>query len=140
MIVAIGLDGPFDLSLSLEVAASFLPSRDRIPQSLRLAILLADRSTIVEIRQPRGARALEVSTEILAPQAQLKELAFWLTSADLDLRPFYRITARHPLMGPVAKRLHGLKPLRPASLFEMAIIAITGSNSRLPQPFTFVAA
>jgi DNA-3-methyladenine glycosylase II len=43
---------------------------------------------------------------------------------DLDLLPFYHQVARHPVMAAITRRLHGLKPTRPTSLFEMAVIAI----------------
>jgi DNA-3-methyladenine glycosylase II len=65
----------------------------------------------------------------------LNELAQWLTACDLDLRLFYRIVARHPIMGPIAKQLRGLKPLRPPSLFEMAVIAITEQQLSLAAAF-----
>lgn len=38
-------------------------------------------------------------------------------------------------MGPIARRLRGLKPLRPASLFEMALIAITAQQLSLAAAF-----
>jgi DNA-3-methyladenine glycosylase II len=134
--VSIKLDGPFDLPLSLEAAASFLPPVDRIPQSLRLAIAVDERSVIIEIgQQSRTPAVIEASATAALPRARLKELALWLTSGDLDLRPFYRITAAHPVMAPIAKRLRGLKPLRPASLFEMAIITITEQQLSLAAAF-----
>jgi DNA-3-methyladenine glycosylase II len=58
-----------------------------------------------------------------------------LPPGDLDLRRFYRIAACHPVMGPIAKRLRGLKPLRPPSLFEMALIAITEQQLSLAAAF-----
>src|SRR5205807_7824511 len=65
----------------------------------------------------------------------LGETAQWLVSADLDLGPFYRIVEPHPIMGPIAKALRGLKPLRPLTLFEMAIIAITEQQLSLAAAF-----
>jgi DNA-3-methyladenine glycosylase II len=62
-------------------------------------------------------------------------MARWLVSAELDLRRFYRIVAPHPIMGVIAKSLRGLKPLRPISLFEMAIIAITEQQLSLAAAF-----
>jgi DNA-3-methyladenine glycosylase II len=56
-------------------------------------------------------------------------------TGDLDLRPFYRLVATHPVMGPVAKRLRGLKPLRPTSLFEMVIITITEQRLSIAAAF-----
>lgn len=135
-VVRIKLGGPFNLPLSLEAAASFLPATDRIPQSLRLAIWMADRPAIIEIRQKSSTPAtIEASAAAAIPRSRVEELALWLTSGDLDLRQFYRMTAAHPVMGPIVKRLRGLKPLRPASLFEMAIIAITEQQLSLAAAF-----
>jgi 3-methyladenine DNA glycosylase/8-oxoguanine DNA glycosylase len=129
-------DGPFDLPLSLKAAASFLPPAGTIPRSLKLAVLLADQPAVVEIRQARKAPpVIEASATMSIPQHRLVELARWVTSGDLDLRRFYRIAACHPVMGPIAKRLRGLKPLRPPSLFEMALIAITEQQLSLAAAF-----
>jgi 3-methyladenine DNA glycosylase/8-oxoguanine DNA glycosylase len=75
------------------------------------------------------------SATVPIPRSQLNELAQWLTACDLDLRLFYRIVGRHPVMGPIAKQLRGLKPLRPASLFEMAVIAITEQQLSIAAAF-----
>lgn len=134
--VCIKLNGPFNLALSLDAAASFLPPAGAIPQSLRLAVRVGDRPMIIEIRQQSGRPAIiEASASVPLPRNRLEELALWLTSGDLDLRRFYRITSTHPVMGPVANRLQGLKPFRPASLFEMAIIAITEQQLSLAAAF-----
>lgn len=129
-------DGPFDLLLSLRAAASFLPPAGTIPRSLRVAVLLADQPAVVEIRQARKAPpVIEASATMSIPLHRLVELARWVTSGDLDLRQFYRIAAYHPVMGPIAKKLRGLKPLRPPSLFEMALIAITEQQLSLAAAF-----
>jgi DNA-3-methyladenine glycosylase II len=59
----------------------------------------------------------------------------WLTSAELDLGPFYASAAAHPVMADVVRTLHGLKPLRPATLFEMVVIAITEQQLSLAAAF-----
>jgi len=129
-------NGPFDLPLSLKAAASFLPPAGAIPRSLKIAVLLGGQPAVVEIRQMRKAPpVIEASVAISVSQDRLVELARWVTSGDLDLRPFYRIAASHPVMGPIAKSLHGLKPLRPPSLFEMALIAITEQQLSLAAAF-----
>jgi DNA-3-methyladenine glycosylase II len=134
--VLIRPDGPFDLPLSLTAAASLLPPLPLIPRSLRLAIRVSGRPAIIEISQQRRAPAvIAASATIPVPRRQLSELARWLTACDLNLRAFYRIVAPHPIMGPIAKRLRGLKPLRPASLFEMALIAITEQQLSLAAAF-----
>lgn len=134
--VLIRPDGPFDLPLSLTAAASFLPPVALVPRSLRLAIPVSNHPAIIEICQrSRVPPVIAASASIPIPRRRLSELARWLTACDLDLRAFYRIVAGHPIMGPIAKRLRGLKPLRPASLFEMALIAITEQQLSLAAAF-----
>ncbi len=132
----IRLVGPFDLALSLEAAASFLPPTGTRSPSLRLPVRSTGQPAIVEIRQPsRTPPVIEVALTAPIPRSRLTEMALWLTSGDIDLRGFYRIAASHFAMGPIAKRLRGLKPLRPASLFEMGLIAITEQQLSLAAAF-----
>jgi len=55
---------------------------------------------------------------------RLREQAGWIVLAALDLRPFYRIARNDPIIGPLTKRFRGMKPIRPATLFEMMIDAV----------------
>jgi DNA-3-methyladenine glycosylase II len=48
-----------------------------------------------------------------------------VVNAKMDLKPFYRLATGHPIVGPIARAFHGLKPFRPASLFEMLVTAVT---------------
>ena len=125
--------GPFDLGLSLKAAASFLPAIGPVPTALRVAIRLDGRPEIIEVRE-RG-RQFEAIGPAPLSAAKLRKIAAWLVNADLDLRAFYQIGAAHPIMGPVASALCGLKPLRPASLFEMLVIAITEQQLSLAAAF-----
>ncbi len=128
--------GPFDLALSLKAAASFLPPTGIRSQSLRLPVRSGGKIGIIEIRQSsRAPPVLEASLTAPIPRSRLAEMALWLTSGDIDLRGFYRIAASHFVMGPIARRLRGLKPLRPASLFEMGLIAITEQQLSLAAAF-----
>ena len=130
------LVGPFDLPLSLEAAACFLPRANPVPTLLRVATYIDCRSVIIKIRQTsRTPPVIEASSTIPIRRYQLLDMARWLVSAELDLRPFYRIAAPHHIMGPIAKSFRGLKPLRPVSLFEMAIIAITEQQLSLAAAF-----
>ena len=129
---------PFDLLLSLQAAESFYPRLAGAPQSLRMAVTIVDEPTptIIEIRQiHKKPFTLEACSTIPVDPKRLRDLAHWLVSADLDLRPFYRTAEHHPVMSAVVKRLKGLKPLRPASLFEMGIIAITEQQLSLAAAF-----
>jgi DNA-3-methyladenine glycosylase II len=128
--------GPFDLALSLRAAASFLPARGAVPPVLKAGVRLAGRPAIVEIRQcSEQPEAIEAATPARIAGAGLRAIAGRLVTADLDLRPFYELSTAHPVMGPVASSLHGLKPLRPASLFEMLIVAITEQQLSLAAGF-----
>ena len=130
------LAGPFDLPLSLAAAASFLPRADPVPAVLRVATHVDCRSAIIKIRQTnRIPPVIDASSTVPIRRNWLFGMVRWLVSAELDLRPFYRIAAPHPIMGPITKSLRGLKPLRPVSLFEMAIIAITEQQLSLAAAF-----
>jgi len=81
---------------------------------------------VLELRQVRRHPVrFEIRTNLSDNAPEVKRIARRIIFADLDLVPFYRRVASHPVFGPIAKELHGLKPMRPASLFEMLVIAIT---------------
>ena len=132
-VAVLALAGPFDLALSLKAAASFLPAIGPVPPALRVAIRLDGRPEIIEV-QERGRRLEAIGPPHLSA-VKLREIAAWLVNADLDLQPFYCLGAAHPIMGPVASSLRGLKPLRPPSLFEMLVIAITEQQLSLAAAF-----
>jgi len=48
-------------------------------------------------------------------------VASWITSAELDLAPFYKMA--DGIMAPIVKKLYGLKPPRTRTVFEALIIA-----------------
>ena len=53
-----------------------------------------------------------------------RSLAERVINAGLDLKPFYELAVGHPVLGPLTRSLHGLKPFRPASLFDMLVTAV----------------
>jgi DNA-3-methyladenine glycosylase II len=118
--------GPHDFELSLRVAGSFSPEVFQDFSVLRAAVRIQNNPTVLELRQVRrGPATLEIRTNLEGSASEVKQLARWIIFADLDLRPFYRIAASHSVLGRISQELHGLKPMRPASLFEMLVIAIT---------------
>jgi DNA-3-methyladenine glycosylase II len=128
--------GPFDLPLSLAASASFLPPTAPASTVLRVATTIGGRPAIIQVRQiSKIPAAIEASSTIPLDERRLSETAQWLVSAELDLDPFYCIVEPHPILRPIAKSLRGLKPLRPLSLFEMAIIAITEQQLSLAAAF-----
>ncbi len=118
--------GPHDFELCLRVAMSFSPDLVQDFSVFRSAVRIQDNPTVMEMRQiRRKPPTLEIRTALPNRASEVKRIARWIIFADLDLRPFYRIAASHPILGTITKELHGLKPMRPASLFEMLVIAIT---------------
>lgn len=130
---AVKAAGPFDLALSLNAAASFLPAIEPVSDALKAAMYLDGKPVIVEIRQ--SGEQIEAVGPASVGEAALREIAARLVNATLDLRPFYALCADHAVLAPVAASLHGLKPLRPASLFEMLVIAITEQQLSLAAAF-----
>jgi DNA-3-methyladenine glycosylase II len=134
--VIVSSKGPFDLPLSLEAAASFLPMTGPVPKILSTPVLMNGRPATVEIWQSsKSPRLIRASSRPPFDRNRLRDTVKWLTSSDLDLRPFYALATPHFVMGPVVSSLTGLKPLRPATLFEMAIIAITEQQLSLAAAF-----
>lgn len=81
---------------------------------------------MLEFRATRGEPpTVEVHAAGQVSVTELKRIADWLLCTDLDLAPFYRVALPHPRLGPIIEQLHGLKPMRPATLFEMFVIAVT---------------
>ncbi|GEM_PF-630534 len=122
--------GPFDLALSLAAQARFHGSPPPVAAKLAAAVTVAGIPTLIEIaaidRAASSARpSLRITSSRVVPRRPLVRLARRLVAADLDLRPFYRSASRQPVLAAVVRALRGLKPLPPASLFEMAIVAIT---------------
>ena len=135
VMLTVRVKGPFDLELSLAGAASFLPL-DQAPAILATAVELDGIPTAITISQPAG-RTTIVKASAMPPigKTALERIVKWLVWAELDLSSFYRLASGDAVLGPVIADLHGLKPLRPASLFEMAIIAITEQQLSLAAAF-----
>jgi DNA-3-methyladenine glycosylase II len=131
--VLLNVARPFDLALSLQAAASFLPAIEPTSEMLRAGMYLDGRPAIVEVNQI-GERIEAIGPAFLRAY-KLREIADRLVNADLDLRPFYTLCAGHAVLGPVAASLRGLKPLRPPSLFEMLVSAITEQQLSLAAAF-----
>ncbi len=135
-LVTIRLNGPFNLRLSLEAAASFFPDAGSPLSILRMPVVTDGETSILEVWESSAASGvLYAKSKPPSPSAEMRAMAKWLVSADLDLRPFYALAGRHSIMDAVVRSLPGLKPLRPATLFEMAVIAITEQQLSLAAAF-----
>jgi hypothetical protein len=134
--VAVKITTPFDLGLSLHAAASFMPALGPAPENLRIPAFVGSRPIIIELDQAsRTPPVVEARSSANIDSRQIEQVVCWLVSADLNLRLFYRLTAPHPIMSTVVGQLRGLRPLRPASLFEMLVIAITEQQLSMTSAF-----
>ena len=118
--------GPYDFELSLRVTRTFSPAPSQDYSVFCTAVRIDDKPAVLEFHQlHRKPPLLEIRTEHQDSASEIRRIAEWIIFAGLDLHPFYRIASSHPTLGPIIHQLHGLKPMRPASLFEMLVIAIT---------------
>ena len=118
--------GPHDFELCLRSGRSFSPEESQDFSIFRSAVRIQDEPIMLELHQiRRNPPRFEVSTDWPENGSEVKRIAKRIVFADLDLRPFYRVAASHSVLGPITKKLAGLKPMRPPSLFEMLVIAIT---------------
>jgi DNA-3-methyladenine glycosylase II len=124
---------PFDLDLCVRVAEGFADgniARERLegaaPHSLRLGVWLDGRPALVEVSQETaGSDVVTARSEPAAEPEVLRRLVQRVVNAQMDLGPFYSAVRTHPVLGPLAAKFRGLKPLRPASLFDMLVMAVT---------------
>ena len=113
---------PYDFRLSLRSGAGFASGPPVETEILRIAARIQGQPVALEVRPAPGQEGQLQVSGASSPQAGV--IAAWVLFADMDLTPFYRQVESHPLFGPLTARLYGLKPMRPASLLEMAVTAI----------------
>jgi DNA-3-methyladenine glycosylase II len=125
-VITIAPRGPYNLALSLKVAASFSPQPENVSREFIAPVRVHGRPALVEVQQTRQHPPLLAVNSPTSPiSIELRRLAEWMLFLDLDLRPFYAVARRHPVLGPVVNALYGTKPLRPPTLFEMAVTALS---------------
>jgi DNA-3-methyladenine glycosylase II len=124
--VKLELTGPFDLGLTLDISRRFSSVVRAAAPIFRAAVRVQDEPVLMEVRQASPSQpALLVTSQSARFAGRLAAIARWVLFVDLDLRPFYRLLGRYPRLATIARDLHGLKPMRPSSLFEMMVIAVT---------------
>jgi DNA-3-methyladenine glycosylase II len=118
--------GPYNLGLSLDVAQAFSPEKLAGITVLRSAVKLEEVPAVMHIKQTSlDPPMLHVWSPQKVREDLLREAAEWVVLSQLDLSPFYSLSQKHLRLGPIINQLHGLKHLRPATIFEMAVIAVT---------------
>ncbi len=127
--------GPFDLPLSLKVMTNFSPEPIYETRILREAVRISGKALILEAEQiTKTPPVIKVSTSTDNIKG-VRELAEWMLFTELDLFPFYDMAKNNRVLSPIIKELYGLKYIRPASLFEMIVIAITEQQISLNAAF-----
>ena len=124
--VSISFARPYDFLLSLSAVSSFQPGPYSQDKRLRLPVRIDGSPVLIEV-VPAGSETDELKA-FSKPEGynhQIAKIVEWVIFADLDLSPFYNLAARIAKLAGLISKLKGLKPMRPASLFEMAVIAIT---------------
>lgn len=124
--ISLNIVEPYDFDLSLRSIRSFQPSLPDTDDRLHLAARIGELPVLIEVfRSPESTGKLQACSTPEADNRRLRSMVEWVLFAELDLSPFYRLVSINPELEATIKKLHGLKPVRPVSLFEMAVIAIT---------------
>ena len=124
--ISLSVVGPYNFALSLRAIKSFQPVLSGTCDRLCLATRVAGNPTLIEVGQSQEQKGyLRVSSIPKTDNSLLRTIVEWVLFAELDLAPFYRLTGRDPKLTTITRKLRGLKPMRPGSLFEMAVVAIT---------------
>jgi DNA-3-methyladenine glycosylase II len=120
------LRAPYDFQRSTGVVSRFADDAPEAPGSLQIGLRLGERPVVLTVSaKNRRAKTLALTASAPVSAEVLEAWARWVLFDDLDLAPYYRIAEPHPVMGPIVRELWGVKPMRPASLLEMAVIVIT---------------
>jgi DNA-3-methyladenine glycosylase II len=114
---------PYSFALSMRAMNSFRPAPSEQSDQLSLAARISGIPAL--IRVAGTGDEVEVSSVPATGVDELRKIAEWVLFAELDLKPFYRLAAKDAKLKEMTRKLPGLKPMRPSSLFEMAVIAIT---------------
>jgi DNA-3-methyladenine glycosylase II len=117
---------PYDFALSLRAVKSFQPITVEQSDGLHLAVRIEEIPTLIEVRQnPAVKGKIMVSAAPKTHNSQVFRIVEWILFTDLDLKPFYHLMSKNTNLKSLTRKLYGLKPMRPVSLFEMAVVAIT---------------
>jgi DNA-3-methyladenine glycosylase II len=118
---------PFDLGLTARVLrrSSRNPIDVVAPDGAwRRVVSLGDRAVALCVTQPAAHLCVEAFPASNADIAPLGAIVRRILGLDVDLGPFWRLADADPALGPLARRLHGLRPQRYATLFEAFANAI----------------
>lgn len=136
MIVSIDVVKPYDFELSLRIYRSFQPKNEAEDETFHIAVEKDNAPIMITISKDQATRNnIVAAADTEVEEAFLKKTVKWVLSTELNLSPFYRLIHNDAKLDSIITPLHGLKPFRPASLFEMAVVAITEQQISLSAAF-----
>jgi DNA-3-methyladenine glycosylase II len=101
---------------------------------LRLPVRIGEVPAVIEVAAS-GTGNIEAICRPESDTEQVRSLVQWVLFAELDLGPFYGLVKEDSRLAHIVAELRGLKPTRPASLFEMAVTAITEQQLSLASAY-----
>jgi len=133
------MEGPYDLTRCAWAFSHFpqdgtdiwIPPRETLPAEYHRLHVVEDEPILIRVQQEFGPKddqiRLIVRTHPARPRnvSLLKERVRWQFHGETSLEGFYRRARKHPFLRPLVKALYGVKPLRPSTVFEMAVIALS---------------
>lgn len=133
------MEGPYDLTRCAWAFCHFpqdgtdiwIPPRETLPAEYHRLHVVGDEPILIMVSQEFGSKddqsRLIVRTHPgrVRNVSLLKERVRWQFHVEGSLEGFYRRARNHPVLRPLIKALYGVKPLRPSTVFEMAVIALS---------------
>jgi len=134
--VSIDVVESYDFELSLMAYRSFQPKNEAEDKTYHIAVEQANVPIMITVSKDQASRNnIVASADPEIKEAFLEKIVKWVLSTELNLSPFYRLIHNDAKLDLIITPLHGLKPFRPASLFEMAVVAITEQQISLSAAF-----
>jgi len=135
----IPIKGPYNLARCASVLSRlpqdgtdvWIPTGETSPAEYRRLHVVNEEPILVMVQQDQGKKEkkphLIIHTHPTRPKniSLLQEIVCWQFHLDASLQGFYNRARRYSFFLPILKNFYGVKPLRPPTLFEMAVIAIT---------------
>lgn len=134
--ISVSLVKPYDFALSLRAVRSFRPGTPVDDHGLSLTARVGGFPAIIEVTETEGETGnLVAFSKPESDNNEVRAIVEWVLFAELDLVTFYRLINGNSKLAPIIQKLYGLKPMRPVSLFEMAVIAITEQQISLASAY-----
>ena len=135
-VVSIDVVEPYDFELSFRAYRSFQPKNEAEDKTYHIAVEQDNIPIMITVSKDQASRNnIVASADPEIEEAFLEKTVKWVLSTELNLSPFYRLIHNDAKLDSIITPLHGLKPFRPASLFEMAVVAITEQQISLSAAF-----